>query len=230
MFVIKDTIDKAVYELNDIKDAIDVISSWANEKTLTRYSIILGSMSFGETFTGGRYVIRCVNDELFHKKIWLDAESPAPEGFYRAMTVNQAKNAVAFLMQNDIKVDCVSIGNEIPYERQCDGGKITDFLRFVKELEEKKYSVPVVSHSPSGFPPDEYKRYSLRSVDGKYYPFKARPYDDAEYYFATSYDNCKTWTIGYNGHPVDIFEGDFYAVVDRLEELNKNIKPKIIHN
>lgn len=76
----------------------------------------------------------------------------------------------------------------------------------------------------------EYKGYELRSVQGVQYPFKPRPYDNAAYYGASSIDGLN-WTIRYNGiGKPENFVGDFYAVVDMLEKLNKDIKPIICHN
>ena len=76
----------------------------------------------------------------------------------------------------------------------------------------------------------EYKGYELRSVQGVQYPFKPRPYDNAAYYGASSIDGLN-WTIRYNGiGKPEKFVGDFYAVVDALEKLNKDIKPIICHN
>ena len=75
----------------------------------------------------------------------------------------------------------------------------------------------------------EYKGYVLRKSNGLQYPFKARPYDNADYYCASSLDG-RSWIIKYKGkHQVSI-KGRFEDAVDLLEKLNKDIKPIICHN
>ncbi len=64
--------------------------------------------------------------------------------------------------------------------------------------------------------------------DNKYQLFKPRPYDDADYYNAYSYDKMN-WTIIYKGKKVQQFAGTFEEVVDLVEERNKNIRARIIH-
>ena len=65
--------------------------------------------------------------------------------------------------------------------------------------------------------------------DNRYSTFKARPYDDAEYYWAYTYDK-KHWRIVYKGRYVNKdFVGTFEEVIDIIEEQNKNIKQKMIH-
>ena len=76
---------------------------------------------------------------------------------------------------------------------------------------------------------EEYKRYILREVNGVKYPFKPRPYDDADYYHAKSCDG-KRWTIYFKGKYLYSINGNFYDIVDQLERLNQNINSKIIHN
>ena len=83
----------------------------------------------------------------------------------------------------------------------------------------------------------EYKGYVLKyypkhdkypTHDGKYQTFKARPYDDAEYYSAYSYDK-ENWNIIYKGKLVQKFVGTFKEVIDLIEERNQNVKSKMIH-
>lgn len=75
----------------------------------------------------------------------------------------------------------------------------------------------------------EYKGYKLRKAnDGSVYPFKARPYDEANYYYAKSSDE-QHWTIGYIGKKYCEVIGSFQDVVDKLEDLNKDIHPQICH-
>lgn len=75
----------------------------------------------------------------------------------------------------------------------------------------------------------EYKGYELHESNGIQYPFKARPYDDADYYYAQS-TNGIFWRIGYKGRLQRIINGTFEQVVDVLEDLNKNIEPKMLYN
>ena len=76
---------------------------------------------------------------------------------------------------------------------------------------------------------EKYKGYHLREHNGKLYPFKARPYDDANYYYAVS-ENGESWVIAYNGKRIKTAYCDFFGVVDILEDLNANIKPIMCHN
>ena len=65
--------------------------------------------------------------------------------------------------------------------------------------------------------------------DNRYQTFKARPYDDAKYYWAYTYDK-EHWKIAYDGKCVDQnFVGTFEEVIDFIEEKNKTIKPRMIH-
>lgn len=85
---------------------------------------------------------------------------------------------------------------------------------------------------------ENYKGYELHyypkceqypTHDNRYTTFKARPYDDAEYYWAYTYDK-EHWVVVYKGKCVDKnFVGTFKEVVDIIEEQNKNIKPRMIH-
>lgn len=85
---------------------------------------------------------------------------------------------------------------------------------------------------------ETYKGYELHyypkceqypTHDNKYSTFKARPYDDADYYWAYTYDK-KNWCIVYKGKYVGKnFVGAFEEVVDFIEEKNKNIKANMIH-
>ena len=74
-----------------------------------------------------------------------------------------------------------------------------------------------------------YKGYTLRESNGSFYPSKPRPYDVSDYYYASSLD-CTSWTIGYKGKFHSSINGNFHDVVDCLEKLNKNIKPRMCHN
>ena len=82
-----------------------------------------------------------------------------------------------------------------------------------------------------------YKKHTLRHYpksdqhpnwDGKYIPKKPRPYDDAEYWWAYSYDMLN-WYVIFKGECRKELQGTFEEIVDLLEEINKNIKPKIYH-
>ena len=64
--------------------------------------------------------------------------------------------------------------------------------------------------------------------DNRYQTFKARPYDDAKYYWAYTYDK-ENWVIVFNGKVVQKLNGTFENVVDLIEDQNKNIKPCIVH-
>ena len=85
---------------------------------------------------------------------------------------------------------------------------------------------------------ENYKGYELHyypkcerypTHDNRYTTFKARPYDDADYYWAYTYDK-EHWNIVYKGKRMDgVFVGTFEEVVDLIEEKNKNIKQKMIH-
>lgn len=75
----------------------------------------------------------------------------------------------------------------------------------------------------------KYKNYILREANGVQYPFKPRPYDNADYYYAKSYDGS-LWIIGYKGKKYSEFKGSFEDVVDYLENLNTYIKPKMCYN
>ena len=84
---------------------------------------------------------------------------------------------------------------------------------------------------------NEYKGYELRyysksekhpNHDNKYQTFKARPYDDAEYWWAYSYDK-ENWKVIFRKKVMQKFKGTFKDVVDLIEEHNNKIEPKIIH-
>ena len=77
---------------------------------------------------------------------------------------------------------------------------------------------------------DQYKYYSLHESNGIFYPFKARPYDDANYFYALSRDSGNTWVIAFDGKRHTTITGDWKKAVDLLEKLNKDIKPRICHN
>lgn len=78
----------------------------------------------------------------------------------------------------------------------------------------------------------EYKGYELRfsPMQNRLNTHKARPYDDAEYYWAFTYDKTH-WNIVYNGKLVEVdIIGTFESVVDFIETKNKTIKPIMCHN
>ena len=84
---------------------------------------------------------------------------------------------------------------------------------------------------------EKYKGYELNyypkceeypTHDNRYQTFKARPYDEAEYYWAYSYDK-ENWIVVYNRKRVQKFVGTFEQVVDLIEEQNKTIKCRICH-
>lgn len=55
-----------------------------------------------------------------------------------------------------------------------------------------------------------------------------RPYDDADYYWAYSYDK-ENWIVVYKGKQKQQFVGTFEQVVDLIEKQNQNIKSKMVH-
>ena len=84
---------------------------------------------------------------------------------------------------------------------------------------------------------EEYRGYKLNyypkcdrypTHDNRYQTFKARPYDNAEYYWAYSYDK-ENWIVVYKGKQKQQFVGTFEQVVDLIEEQNQNIKSKMVH-
>lgn len=77
---------------------------------------------------------------------------------------------------------------------------------------------------------ENYRGYRLSESNGKLYPFKARPYDDADYYYAVSQDGGNSWIVAHCGKRIKTVCCDFCGVVDTLEELNANIKPRMCHN
>ena len=83
----------------------------------------------------------------------------------------------------------------------------------------------------------DYKGYQLNHYpkceeypthDNRYQTFKARPYDDADYYWAYTYDK-KNWKVVFKRRIVERLSGTFEEVVDFIEDKNKGIKPKMIH-
>lgn len=84
---------------------------------------------------------------------------------------------------------------------------------------------------------ESYKGYKLNyypkceqypNHDNRYQIFKARPYDDADYYWAYTYDK-EDWKIIFKGKVIEQLKGTFEQIVDIVEDKNKNIKPRIIH-
>ena len=84
---------------------------------------------------------------------------------------------------------------------------------------------------------EDYKGYKLNyypkceqypTHDNRYQTFKARPYDDADYYWAYTYDK-ENWKVILKGKMIKQFKGGFKEVVDFIEEKNKDIKPRMIH-
>lgn len=82
-----------------------------------------------------------------------------------------------------------------------------------------------------------YKGYTLNyypkceqypTHDNRYTTFKARPYDDAEYYWAYTYDK-KHWKVVFKRRVVKELSGTFEQAVDFIEEYNKDIKQRIVH-
>lgn len=74
------------------------------------------------------------------------------------------------------------------------------------------------------------KGYELEErSDGAFQIIKRRPYDDADYYWAFSKDKLN-WNFNNNHHIEEQFIDSFSNAVDRLEELNKNVKSKMCHN
>ena len=76
----------------------------------------------------------------------------------------------------------------------------------------------------------EYKGYELHENNGILYPFKARPYDDADYYYAISRDGGKHWVIAFRGKQCVFVTGDWKKAVNWLETLNAKIKPKMLYD
>lgn len=77
--------------------------------------------------------------------------------------------------------------------------------------------------------PNEYKGYSLRESGDVKYLFKARPYDEAEYYTAQSQDKIN-WRIIRGGKKLMEKTCDFHTIVDIVDSLNSSIKPRMCHN
>ncbi len=84
---------------------------------------------------------------------------------------------------------------------------------------------------------EDYKGYKLNyypkceqypTHDNRYQTFKARPYDDADYYWAYTYDK-ENWKVILKGKMIKQFKGSFKEVVDLIEEKNKDIQSRIIH-
>lgn len=84
---------------------------------------------------------------------------------------------------------------------------------------------------------ENYKGYELHyypkceqypNHNNRYSTFKARPYDDANYYWAYTYDK-ENWTIVFEGKVIQNLNGTFEQVIDLIEDQNKNIRPKIVH-
>ena len=73
--------------------------------------------------------------------------------------------------------------------------------------------------------------YKLRFSNGYngYQVTKPRPYDDAQYYWATSEDGVH-WRIILGGKVQGEFKGEFADLVERLEELNAAIQPRMLHH
>jgi len=70
--------------------------------------------------------------------------------------------------------------------------------------------------------------YKLRFSNG-YQVTKPRPYDDADYYWAAGEDYGH-WEIIINGKVHEEFLGEFADLVERLEELNAAIQPRMLHH
>lgn len=77
----------------------------------------------------------------------------------------------------------------------------------------------------------EYKGYTLNYYEStkRYSTHKSRPYDDAEYYWAYTYDK-QHWVMVYNGKRALTITTTFEKMVDILERHNQNIKPIMCHN
>ena len=66
--------------------------------------------------------------------------------------------------------------------------------------------------------------------DNRYQLRKISPYDEAEYYWAYSYDK-KNWNIIYNGKPVfSVSDKSKDEIIEILEQYNQKIKMRICHN
>lgn len=74
-------------------------------------------------------------------------------------------------------------------------------------------------------------------------PFKPRPYDEQEYYWAISEDTddinwddalavdyCRAWKIFYKGNIHTAMLGNFKDIVDELNDLNRDIKPNMCYD
>jgi hypothetical protein len=74
------------------------------------------------------------------------------------------------------------------------------------------------------------KGYGLRySDDNGYQVTKPRPYDDAKYYWAAGEDYGH-WDIIIDDKVQEEFRGEFTNLVERLEELNATIQPRILRD
>ena len=79
---------------------------------------------------------------------------------------------------------------------------------------------------------EEYRGYILRWYEnsGVYQISKPRPYDDQEYYWAQADELDGEWKIVYKRCIVKRLEvDDWHDVIDELEIMNNDIKPKMVH-
>lgn len=119
------------YLQNSIKDVCDfVLSVTGKTSEAERAGLIASNMKFGEVFETLQYRIRCVDDALVWTKIWVGMGA-APDGFYKANTINKAKNCIIFQENNDIVVDEIKV-NYIGQAEQADGGDVVDFFHWLR--------------------------------------------------------------------------------------------------
>lgn len=76
----------------------------------------------------------------FHK-LWIDSYTIAPKEYYRADTINKAKNFIIYNELNNIAIVEISVASfEIEYNRQADGGTIAEFLQWLENTQ-RQYNV-----------------------------------------------------------------------------------------
>lgn len=83
-----------------------------------------------------------------------------------------------------------------------------------------------------------YKGYKMRYYpkckefpkhDNKYQINKPRPYDEADYKWAFSYDK-ENWKVVFRNHVIQCIKGNFMEIVDELENYNSKVEKQMYHN
>ena len=70
---------------------------------------------------------------MHYTKIWVsDSIAPPNETYYRADTINKAKNCILYNEENHIPIEEIAVSlMDIGYARQADGGNIPNFLSWL---------------------------------------------------------------------------------------------------